>query len=117
MKAILLLSLVFLAFAGYTDENGCTGQTNTLPLIDTPPTLVKEVANGKKYTIGTFVVMKIMMAENSTLSNLEAQLMKWDKPMGLYSEISWPSWKSSSSDGLKTSSKLMFLSLPSNQLG
>jgi len=35
--------VICLAFAVVlaADPNGCTGQTNTFPLVDSPPTLVK----------------------------------------------------------------------------
>lgn len=53
MKAFILISfIVAIALAGKPDVNGCTGETNLHPIIDTPPTLVKEVPNGQKYTIG-----------------------------------------------------------------
>jgi hypothetical protein len=54
MKALLVLCLTISAvFAGPPDENGCTGEINLHPIIDTPPKLVKSVPHGQKYTIGT----------------------------------------------------------------
>ena len=54
MKTIILLSLVFLAFASTPGDGllGCTGNQSPFPLIDHEPTLVAEVANGRKYTYG-----------------------------------------------------------------
>lgn len=66
MKAIILISFILaLAIAGKPDANGCTGETNLHPIIDTPPTLVKETAFGQKYTIGNLSFIQTMIAESS----------------------------------------------------
>ena len=53
MRVLLLIAFIIaLTMAGKPDANGCTGEINLHDIIDSPPTLVKEVLNGKKYTIG-----------------------------------------------------------------
>ena len=54
MKNLLILGLLVVLAISLTgdDLKGCTGEENPFDLIDTEPTLVQTVANGKKYTIG-----------------------------------------------------------------
>jgi hypothetical protein len=57
MKTLLLAAVLALAIAVSLPGDGiegCTGHASQFPLIDTEPTLVDSVPNGKKYTIGTF---------------------------------------------------------------
>jgi hypothetical protein len=53
MKIILILSFIALAISTIPGDGipGCTGNENPFDLIDTEPTLVSTVTNGKKYTI------------------------------------------------------------------
>ena len=56
-KLIFLAVLAVFAFASIPGDGieGCTGTENPFDLVDTEPTLVKEVENGRKYTIGIFI--------------------------------------------------------------
>jgi hypothetical protein len=53
MRIIVLLGLIALAIAVIPGDGiaGCTGNENPFDLIDTAPTSVQNVTNGKKYTI------------------------------------------------------------------
>lgn len=64
---------------------GCTGHESPFELIDHEPTLVAEVANGRKYTYGIKTILfQTMMEENSMLYPLKEQHLKWDKHMEHY---------------------------------
>jgi hypothetical protein len=57
MKELLLALVLTISFVACTVPgdgiDGCTGNQNPFPLITTEPELVREVKNGKKFTIGT----------------------------------------------------------------
>lgn len=67
MKVLALLLLASVCLASNGDGiPGCTGTQSTFPLIDTPPTLVQTVANGKKFTIGIANIIQTTTVVNST---------------------------------------------------
>lgn len=55
-KITLLVLLACIVFASVPGDGvvGCTGHENPFSLIDTEPTLEKEVKNGRKYTVGKY---------------------------------------------------------------
>ena len=107
MNKIILIALFTLSVFASTPGDGiqgCTGNENPFDLIDTEPTLVSEVANGRKYTIGIFTLIQTMTEENSTLSRSRAAPLKWEKPTEPYSRRNSRLWRNSSSIGLPTMS-------------
>jgi hypothetical protein len=55
LALLLTITLVTCSVPGDGIE-GCTGNQNPFPLITDEPELVHEVKNGKKFTIGNFLI-------------------------------------------------------------
>jgi hypothetical protein len=52
MRILLVLLCLAIVYSGDPDQNGCTGKINLHDIVDSPPTLVKQITHGQKYTIG-----------------------------------------------------------------
>lgn len=87
MKTILLLfSILCLCYSSIPGDGieGCTGNENTFDLVDKEPTLVAQVAHGKKFTVGKTLIIQTMMEEISILGHLRAMLLRWERLMDNY---------------------------------
>ena len=85
MRLLVFLGLLAIVLASAPGDGieGCTGHESPFDLIDHEPTLVAEVANGRKYTYGKSANIQTMTDVNSTLSPSKEPPMKWESLMAL----------------------------------
>ena len=76
---VICSCIFFQGNLGASPKDGCPGSVNLNPLVETPPSLVAQVSNGRKYTIpydGRFFYILDLNGSAYEMGLAEGHLMK-----------------------------------------